>query len=181
MEVDSGSSQLLSEAESAKFAGVSVETLNRYEQLGALVSLERSGQKVFDAKSVSELFGVELSGLEFPEVDAELLSEEESEELKANSLRDQIEIIKVDEANRVELDATELVRQLGINKQLREEISNLKDERDWLRQRLERLEEKGDRDQALMMSNLETIRSLTDVLKPKPSLFRRALPWLKDK
>ena len=58
------------------------------------------------------------------------------------------------------------------------EIRDLKEQRDWLKSRLERLEEKADRDQLLLLSETQTIRRLISLQEPKKSTFRLALDWL---
>ena len=87
-----------------------------------------------------------------------------------------------------ERDIRKLEREIGkistINKmqekllEAREsEIRDLKAERAWLRSRIEKLEEKSDRDQLLLLSETQVIRKLV-VLQEKKSLVRAALDWL---
>jgi hypothetical protein len=57
------------------------------------------------------------------------------------------------------------------------EIKDLKEERNWLRSRVEKLEEKGDRDQLLLLSETQLIRKLV-VSQQKRSPLRTALEWL---
>ncbi|MCB0333795.1 MAG: hypothetical protein KDD55_09875 [Bdellovibrionales bacterium] len=57
------------------------------------------------------------------------------------------------------------------------EIESLKKERDWLRSRIERLEEKGDRDQLLLLSETQVIRQLVTAQKRSSSPIRAALEW----
>lgn len=59
-----------------------------------------------------------------------------------------------------------------------DEIRDLKSQRDWLHRRLERLEEKSDRDQLLLLSETQTIRKLISLQAPRKSTFRLALEWL---
>jgi hypothetical protein len=63
--------------------------------------------------------------------------------------------------------------------ELREqENTELKKERDWLRNRIERFEEKSDRDQLLLLSETQTIRKLVSISQEqRPSTFRAALEW----
>ena len=59
------------------------------------------------------------------------------------------------------------------------EIRELKDERSWLRTRIERLDEKSDRDQILLLSETQTIRRLiTHQNEPRKGPVRAALEWL---
>jgi hypothetical protein len=70
--------------------------------------------------------------------------------------------------------------------QMQEKILDLKDsslealrkERDWLRVRVERLEEKSDRDQLLLLSETQTIRKLIIMSDRRRSAFRQLMEWV---
>ena len=68
---------------------------------------------------------------------------------------------------------------LALNKRLREELKAAREERDWLRARLEKLEARTERDQMLLLAESQTIRQLvTQVEKEKRSIWSLlALPW----
>ena len=66
-----------------------------------------------------------------------------------------------------------------LNSQLAEEVKMLREERDWLRQRLEKLEARSERDQMLLLSESENVRGLVDMHQNRKSFWLRALPWLK--
>jgi hypothetical protein len=57
-------------------------------------------------------------------------------------------------------------------------IAELLKERDWLRSRLEKMEDKSDRDQMLLMVESQKVRTLIDKASPKPGIIRLALDWL---
>lgn len=57
------------------------------------------------------------------------------------------------------------------------EIRGLKDERQWLRTRIEKLEEKGERDQILLLSETQTIRKLI-VVQEKRGAIKQLLTWV---
>lgn len=59
-----------------------------------------------------------------------------------------------------------------------DEIADLKNQRAWLRERIERLEEKGERDQILLLSETQTIRSLISYQENKRSPVRQLLEWM---
>jgi ubiquinone biosynthesis protein UbiJ len=60
-----------------------------------------------------------------------------------------------------------------------QEISQLRDERNWLRTRIERLEEKGERDQILLLSETQIVRQMIEQQESKKrSPIRAALNWL---
>ena len=58
------------------------------------------------------------------------------------------------------------------------EIQDLRSQRDWLKTRVEKLEEKGDRDQVLLLSETQALRQLIGLQQKKPSTLRSLLEWL---
>ena len=66
---------------------------------------------------------------------------------------------------------------IEVNVGLREQIQVLREERDWLRSRVENLENRSEREQMLLLSESETIRRLVTAQDPKRSFWQRALPW----
>jgi hypothetical protein len=58
------------------------------------------------------------------------------------------------------------------------EIQDLRSQRDWLKTRVEKLEEKGDRDQVLLLSETQAIRQLIGLQQRRPSAIRSLLEWL---
>jgi hypothetical protein len=58
-----------------------------------------------------------------------------------------------------------------------DEIADLRSQRAWLRERIEKLEEKSDRDQILLLSETQTIRSLIAYQESRKSTFRQLLEW----
>jgi hypothetical protein len=58
------------------------------------------------------------------------------------------------------------------------ELKDLRDERQWLRTRIEKLEEKGERDQILLLSETQTIRKLIVVQEQKKSTIKQLLSWV---
>ncbi len=66
---------------------------------------------------------------------------------------------------------------IEVNKGLREQIQVLRDERDWLRSRVENLENRSEREQMLLLSESETIRRLVTSPDRKRGFWQRALPW----
>ena len=103
------------------------------------------------------------------------LSEEDSTAGKNESLNSKIEKQEVPDST-VNPDKDLL-------SSLNAQIELLREERDWLRERVERLETRADREQMLLLSESETVRSLlrsTEVrAKPEP-FWKKALslPWL---
>jgi hypothetical protein len=58
------------------------------------------------------------------------------------------------------------------------EVTDLRSQRDWLRARIERLEEKAERDQILLLSETQTIRKLVSLNEGRRSAFQNILEWL---
>lgn len=58
------------------------------------------------------------------------------------------------------------------------EIQDLKNERQWLKGRIEKLEEKSDRDQLLLLSETQVVRKLVTMQHERKSFMRQALDWL---
>ena len=69
---------------------------------------------------------------------------------------------------------TELIE---TNKNLREQLEIVREERNWLRARIEKLEARSEREQMLILAESENVRNLINQKKQK-SLLSLALPWL---
>jgi len=84
---------------------------------------------------------------------------------------------------RLEQDVRRLKSALELHEKLLDlresEIGSLKSERDWLRIRIERLEEKGDRDQLLLLSETQVLRQLLTQRdqERRRTPLRAALEW----
>ena len=57
-------------------------------------------------------------------------------------------------------------------------IRDIEEQRTWLKSRLEKLEEKGERDQLLLLAESQTVRKLIQIQEKKRSPLRLALEWL---
>ncbi|MCB0325424.1 MAG: hypothetical protein KDD69_17700 [Bdellovibrionales bacterium] len=64
---------------------------------------------------------------------------------------------------------------IEINKGLRAQLDMVKEERDWLRQRIEKLEARSEREQMLLLSESETVRSLIEPQRRRDSFWRKAV------
>lgn len=58
-----------------------------------------------------------------------------------------------------------------------ERIKNLEENANWLKSRIEHMEEKGDRDQLLLLAETQTIRTLVASTTHRKSSIRQALEW----
>lgn len=59
-----------------------------------------------------------------------------------------------------------------------DEIADLRNQRAWLRERVEKLEEKSDRDQILLLSETQTIRQLIAVQESRKTIVQQVLEWI---
>jgi hypothetical protein len=68
-----------------------------------------------------------------------------------------------------------------LNMTLKEQLETVRQERDWLRQRIERLETRSEREQMLLLTESQTLKSvLADSgYRKTESFWRKALPWIK--
>lgn len=66
---------------------------------------------------------------------------------------------------------------LEVNKGLRRQVEMLREERNWLRERIEKLEARSEREQMLLLSESENLRSAMSLAGT--SFWKRALPWLR--
>jgi hypothetical protein len=82
----------------------------------------------------------------------------------------------------LEREVTKLQNILALQEKLldirEEEIKSIKGERDWLRSRIEKLEEKNERDQLLLLAETQTVRQLINLQQRKRSTVQLALEWL---
>ena len=67
-----------------------------------------------------------------------------------------------------------------MNQTLREQIELLREERDWLRQRIEHLETRSEREQMLLLAESETVRRLVKTESLTEKLLNFRLPWFSN-
>lgn len=82
----------------------------------------------------------------------------------------------------LELEIERLKNLLSIQERILDskddEIADLRNQRAWLRERVEKFEEKSDRDQILLLSETQTIRSLLAYQEARKSTLRQLLEWV---
>lgn len=192
--------ECLSISEVSSWANVSEETVRQFVNFGLLETYQLEGQaKQLKQQDVRDLFGLITEPPQTSQSKAEqvrLAEERDSQILEPtvesnHAEADQgfdIEIEFEDSNDQVSDRPTrenhfagtyELV---AINKRLLSEIRSLKEERDWLRSRLEKLEARIDRDQMLILTSNETIRKLAENNLSQPQhqgVFAGLLPWFR--
>lgn len=58
-----------------------------------------------------------------------------------------------------------------------QEVKDLREQRNWLQARVEKLEDKSDRDQVLILTESQTIKTLVNMQNQQKSSVRKALEW----
>jgi hypothetical protein len=188
-----------SEQEAVLIAGVSSRTLLRFSEAGYLtLHTMLDGSRGFIKAQVEEIFGKNSPELpsfapsepvaESPDISPPEISSERSSETPqlAPSDASVAEIAPVDsqEADSTKAYSDEIARltnllamQERILDSKDDEIADLRSQRAWLRERIEKLEEKGERDQILLLSETQTIRSLLAYQESRKSTLRQFLEW----
>lgn len=203
-----GVEDLISETVAVKEAGVSARTLQRFNEAGYLtVQVKSSGERFYSRTQLHEIFGsfqeppratpqastsdqirlsssdedqipsastsctyyspVDTSAIAQPAtVSAPLPSQAEASTSTTALYEDYVKA-----KNLIALQERILDMKDG-------EIADLRSQRDWLRARVEKLEEKGDRDQVLLLSETQALRQLISLQQKRPSTVRNILEWL---
>lgn len=196
---------MISEATAVKEAGVSARTLQRFSEAGYLtVQVKGDGERLYSRLQLTEIFGSfqETSASITPTEEAHVESScrgESSCETETTSYyspaeptpmvervsSETDEIIDTKAASEVTPLNEEIQRlknlvalQERILDMKESEIQDLRSQRDWLKTRVEKLEEKGDRDQVLLLSETQALRQLIGLQQKRPSAIRSLLEWL---
>lgn len=176
--------QLMSIEECAVFAGVSIDTVGQYAEFGLLPSVDKQGSRFFKEQDVRTIFHLSSNQKVQPKEsrDEQPLQQAArpvtlAEQITVIPLSQEIEITSAPkESSRGE--SLRIIELLQLSQTLREQLEMVKEERDWLRTRLERLEARSEREQMLLLSESETVRSLISQRGDKKrSFWNIALPW----
>lgn len=161
--------KLLSENESADFAGISLETILQYKDFGLLKPIIQNEQAFYKESALKAFF---LLG-------DRTNSREQTD--KKQSLAEQITVEIEEDSYSTSTETPQAMSTLvQINKQLQQQVQDLKEEREWLKKRIEVLESRSEREQMLSLSDSETIRRLIMAQEKKKGLWNLALPWFKN-
>ena len=234
--------RLFTESESAKFAGVSVDTIRQYERFGLLASVKKDNELFYRENDLRALFGVreplpfsvlgEKSSEHAPPSDSTSASSSfagaartaapqsfattnssmgsgapQPEQVRPQSSPGASAVYSApyqqptyslpppystdggQHSQHGAIQAMSITQPgspgvyelLEANRSLREQIQMLKDEREWLRQRVEKFESRTERDQMLLISENDTVKTLIHQIPEKRrSFWSFALPWLKS-
>lgn len=195
------------EEQAIALAGVSARTLQRFCEAGYLISMKsQDGTVLYQRSQLKEIFGAsnnesetenenESGSTYYAEATpsfystvstAAPIAETPPPDAAANSSESVYQSSNSQTPNRdrqnAEVEIERLKNLLAIQERMLDskddEIADLKNQRAWLRERIEKLEEKSDRDQILLLSETQTIRSLLAYQESRKSTFRQFLEWI---
>jgi DNA-binding transcriptional MerR regulator len=196
---------MISEATAVKEAGVSARTLQRFSEAGYLtVQVKGDGERLYSRPQLAEIFGSfqETSASSTPteEVHAESSchagSSCDTDTTSYYSHAEPAPMVERVASVTTEPTDTKTTPDLApLNEEIQRlknlvslqerildmkesEIQDLRSQRDWLKTRVEKLEEKGDRDQVLLLSETQALRQLIGLQQKRPSAIRSLLEWL---
>jgi hypothetical protein len=194
-----GLQDLVSESEAAAYAGVSSATLNRFAEAGYLrIESDAEGLRLYSMSELSSVFGLGAISGTRGSVSTKTSSSPKPPLEPGNGVTTLSQALQFEPSPALfdpPIDgdgaqtAPALERELSKLKsvtQLQEklldmkeaELRDLQEQRSWLKTRLERLEEKAERDQLLLLSETQTIRKLINIEEQRKSPLRLALEWL---
>lgn len=187
----------ITETEAVSTAGVSARTLQRFQESGYLdVTTSSDGSKLYLRSQIVEIFGAAEALSTSPGVESETQhttrTTEVHEDLNArpraatterrtpSDLRSETADSTAGDGDERELQRLRnlVALQERILDMKDAEVTDLRSQRDWLRARIERLEEKAERDQILLLSETQTIRKLVSLNEGRRSAFQNILEWL---
>lgn len=196
---------MISEVAAVKEAGVSARTLQRFSEAGYLtVQVKGDGERLYSRSQLLEIFGSFQEAATCPSTSPDAESETQCDDATSCGAPTSTYYSQAENTPMVERVApassevggettsstpsplNEEVQRLRNLVTLQErildmkesEIQDLRSQRDWLRTRVEKLEEKGDRDQVLLLSETQAIRQLIGLQQKRPSAIRSLLEWL---
>lgn len=186
----------ISVTEATALAGVSARTLKRFQDSGYLdVATTDQGEPCYLKAQIIEIFGAAealsprpvftpppYSSSEAPSCGMSPFNEPEAEE-SPRSPSPTSPSPAADEQSTPPARETERLRNLvALQERILDmkdsEIADLRSQRDWLRSRVERLEEKSERDQILLLSETQTIRKLVSMQDGRKTALQNILEWL---
>ena len=184
--------------EAVKVTGVSEATLRRFADAGYFKTVQNNGDIEFQKDELFALFKIASKpSVERPSIVTTTQTKKiEIEEIETDEIPEIFDtdtthsstvtasIIAPSSQELLQLQAE--VAKLTALSELHEkyisfkesEVKSLTDERDWLRTRIEKLEDKAERDQVIMVSLSETQRGLLNQLDKKRSTLQLALEWV---
>lgn len=189
------------EQEATALAGVSAKTLRRFRESGYLdVTTTSDEECLYSKRQLAEIFGGADQGQQtnevFPEEKLETVEPIRQSSCEGNlqpfesqdtepqfresetEVRETIISEPIEASREVERLRNLVNMQEKILDSKEAELVDLRNQRAWLRERIERLEEKAERDQILLLSETQTIRTLVSYNENRRSPVRQLLEWI---
>ena len=191
--MSTNSAELIGENEAALQARVSASTLARFAEAGYFQVVLIGEERCYPKKALSSLFGVTFAEEEqeaasvkkatviaFPQA-APLIqtqiaeavateisptAEEANTTIKTQSAANSSDVF-IQQPESESSFKTILKMHADILERQEREIQDLRTEREWLKKRIERLEDKAERDQILLLSEAQTVKQLIQIQSQK--------------
>jgi len=189
-------SEMISETTAVALAGVSARTLSRFSEAGYLsIELRESGERYYSRSQLREIFGSFQGDTSEPEPTTTEIGTDNQRETPIGTYYSPVSpspmverasapgaesVTSVPASMNVE-EVTRLKNLVTLQEKILDmkdtEINDLRSQRDWLRTRVEKLEEKGDRDQVLLLNETQALRQLIGLQQQRRSSVRNILEW----
>lgn len=182
------------EQEATALAGVSAKTLRRFRESGYLdVTTTSNEECLYSKRQLSEIFGRVDQGQHTEEVfseeavnTVEPIRESSCEAsfppFESQDPEPEIHRSAISEPAEASREVERLRNLVNMQERILDskeaELTDLRNQRAWLRERIERLEEKAERDQILLLSETQTIRTLVSYNETRRSPVRQLLEWI---
>lgn len=194
----SSTNPYITEENAVNLCGVTSATLNRFVEVGYLNTVsEENGKRLFSANELSDLFGIDEGALEKITSSLDEKVEKISENIFDTSKDDKIDFSSSDNTdtdyiesesnsdqirhNSDKLNSISFKKLLSLQEKILEmrelEIKDLKQQRDWLQSRVEKLEAQSDRDRVILLSQTHAVRRLIGLQEKKKSAVRATLEF----
>lgn len=185
----------IDEEEAAHSAGVSVATLRRFEEVGALSPVISPEGRFYEIADIERLFSITVGRPRRvlprtppePHVNGSVASTTEgttfAEQSSTTSLSEMEEVLEevTEPLSFHSADKGAFKKVLETLQRLLEskdaEIADLKSQRAWLQQRIEKLEQQSDRDRLLLLSESHTVKQLVAIEANRKSKLRATLEF----
>jgi DNA-binding transcriptional MerR regulator len=183
---------VIGEEEAARCAGVSVATLHCFEEVGSLTAIVTAEGRAYPIVDIERLFSItvgrprhfqprkqpESFSDNIQSISVEDVSQQSENTLSSPPLAEEG---VVDECYFQSNDRGAFKKVLGTLQKLIEtkdaEIADLKSQRAWLQQRIEKLEQQSDRDRLLLLSESHTVKQLVAIEANRKSKLRATLEF----
>lgn len=172
-------SGLIKLPDALKLVGVSAQTLERFVETGYLNCETHQNTPCYHLSELQALFGIDAELEDQPEVSDTSVATDSDKSLYVELEEEQLNVPLSEATDDRELHRLTVLNEMyeKLLDRREQEIKDLYDQRAWLRERIEKLEEKAERDQLLLISETQLITKLVKQ-RQNESPVRKALTWL---